>query len=1395
MGVLLGLLFVILGGPLAIAEGHQGARNASARLVGGHQSGELAYYGRGDASAYRVYRANAGSGWRWAELAAIRPGGRMDDSWIGYQCTTGNGRHVVAVIAPRHAANRPGLANGGATAYSIDTRSGSVRPLVAGVALKYHSPGCGEGDRVALPSYLGEDGRDTRLRIVDASSGKLLEDSSIRGHVTSVVPTPHGRVVAADGALVVTLRRGRVEDRVRAAGVAFRLSVKRGVTTFLAKRGNEALVQRVVGGRARTLLRGPLQRTALLSSGAGPVAVGFQGRANGIRTRKWPASLADVESTSRDGDAIVGVAEEEKARIGGHDEAGAASLPAVPLTVIGPDQGVTAKLPGGARPVVTRLPAVSRRARGRGATANTTTPKCAVPRNDLRRQVPQPNAKQVDWAIQQAVRGNLKGATLTRPANFLNMGLASYQPSNDFSPTSLTGGGSIPPSVAQAIYAQETNWKQASFHALPGLSGNPLVSDYYGAGGGIDSIDYDQADCGYGVSQVTDPMSAASPTYSANGKAKVAVDYAENIAAGLQILAQKWNQLKAAGITMNNGNPAYLENWYFAIWAYNSGFHAQVTGSPWGLGWTNNPQNADYDPARTPFLRVTYADAAHPADWPYQERVIGFMESPLLDYKGRSSYAKPTNIARGGLLALPGHDAFCVVSANECSPTYVNAADPTKSYCMRDDRKCWWNQPVTHVDCSANCTTSAFTYAIADPEPATDPNYLPACSSTLPSGSIVVDNQPTNLNVEGCGGGNWTNAGSFDVTLGSGVAVIDWHQLGAGFGGHTFFTHNRPPTDLTHRVTGTWTPAGLTAGRYAVSVHIPSSGASSEAASYTIDRGDGTTISKSLNQHLHANRWMSLGEHDLQPGARVVLTNVTAAASGTTTVAYDSVAFTRVASQPTGPEDDLAKAFRPALFFDTSEKWRPLNVPSFLTERGADGQPTHARCIDDHDVGTAGEFEHDPPEGLAGRYTLGAGDDTATCAPIQSAVDLLKWRSDRTFLHINRTLSDDEGQYASPYQGCRQGSRLDCNGGEAGLTDRSAIYYSLAPAQSAYQFIEYWFFYRFNSFSDGTDIGNHQGDWEAVAIAPNGDSFEFASFSGHGRWYSYLRDALTCVDIQDQEGSCGSEQAPVGRRIKVFVANGSHANYGFGCSEFPSTCHQSMNDRPERGYDGAVAWGRNAEPAAVLPMPALGTGGWPDWAGHWGASGAPLGDGSPRSPGVQSMFNQPWGTCDYRNPGCALPRSAARPSGKPGRADLGNRVRNCDTWFGPGVNAMACDRGALGRSIANRELGSSRRARIRVLRSASPRRVGGRSLRGSVERSAASAAVAQSLGAPLRVGDRVEVRGAGLRRAHVSLKVAEPRNRVRVLSWAVPERSGLVTLEVIERRGTLRLRRVESDRA
>jgi hypothetical protein len=172
---------------------------------------------------------------------------------------------------------------------------------------------------------------------------------------------------------------------------------------------------------------------------------------------------------------------------------------------------------------------------------------------------------------------------------------------------------SVPRSVMVAIDAQESNFNQASWHALPGIAGDPLIADYYGAGDAIDTINYPAADCGYGVAQVTTGMAATDTSISPHGQMKVAVDYQENIAAGLNILEQTWNQLYAAGITANGGDPKYLENWFLATWAYNTGIQPTAAfgntsgctpGPTYGPGWdvgsglVEQPRNPDYDPNR-----------------------------------------------------------------------------------------------------------------------------------------------------------------------------------------------------------------------------------------------------------------------------------------------------------------------------------------------------------------------------------------------------------------------------------------------------------------------------------------------------------------------------------------------------------------------------------------------------------------------------------------------------------------------------------------------------------------------------------------------------------------------------------------------------------------------------
>nr|BFE74627.1 hypothetical protein GCM10020092_079280 [Actinoplanes digitatis] len=221
-----------------------------------------------------------------------------------------------------------------------------------------------------------------------------------------------------------------------------------------------------------------------------------------------------------------------------------------------------------------------------GTTAYDMDRSCAVPRNDSNLQVYQPTPEQVEWAVGEAVHNELVGHQ--RPANWKNNGMSAYTPQGGsmFPPVPLIGGGSVPAQVLLGILAQESNMWQASWHIVDGSGGNPLTSmGFYGISSGdrltARKIDWTKTDCGYGVGQVTTGMRKADTDTTVDGihwtydrQKAVALDYAVNVAASLRILQTKWNQTRSNGIIANNGDPRYIENWWFALWAYNTGFYS-----------------------------------------------------------------------------------------------------------------------------------------------------------------------------------------------------------------------------------------------------------------------------------------------------------------------------------------------------------------------------------------------------------------------------------------------------------------------------------------------------------------------------------------------------------------------------------------------------------------------------------------------------------------------------------------------------------------------------------------------------------------------------------------------------------------------------------------------------
>jgi lysophospholipase L1-like esterase len=874
-----------------------------------------------DTGGYHLFAASSGGGWRWQPLATLQPAGYDGQRWIGTQCLTGDGRYVVAVVAPWDAQNSgAGMAAGG-TAYVIDAHTGHVRPLAAGVAVTYFNPGCGVAGSAVLTRYPAADESRTQILLANLAQATVRTLPAIGGELTSAIPAGPAGVLAARGGELVSVSRAGARPVATLPGQVFSLRPNAyGGADFLAT----AAASRSPAATAYSWR--PSGAPRLLTLGHGNVHdMRLYGGAAGHNMLVGGGSAPAGAAAAVGRVAGNGASSRALSLRGGVVLRGAATLtrPADGTAMA----GTTAKLPAPAAAPDDAPPA---------------TPVCAVPRLSEAYQVPQPTSARIEWASQLAGSGRLAGAggTDLRPAGFDNLTGGGYSPSYDFRLPAPFGpaGQFVPKEILDGIMAQESNWDQASPHAPQGVPGDPYVADYYGYNA-TGTIDYSQSDCGYGLGQVTDGMRLATgQTTPTVLQQRVAVDYAENVAAAAQILATKWNQLDGDGITVDTADPSVIEDWYFAVWAYNSGVNPQAstgggdcTPGPsctdsagnWGLGWTNNPANPVYDPGRNPFLHLClpgadpgtqvcskqFQDAASPQGWPYQEKVFGWIETPQNEPDGVTprwpgTFDYTTQV--GDFLAQPGHDQMCD-SSDDCDyaqaqPCAHNAStDPLQWHC-------WWHEPVTGV-CTADpdqpCHPGHTAASLSAEPGATDP-FPGTCSNALPADTVLIDDgsvgdTTTGLNLGGCPqesqstGGSFTWDPNFDSNL-QPTGVVDLHQLGTGYGGHLLFTHLEDASDSAFGGTAEW---DLSADYdvFDVSVFVPGLGAEGTLSYYIYNsRGQQVGGPVPVDQDNYDNQWVYLGRYYLGPGSKVTTTNVVPDGDGTTDVAFDAMAFTPVAS-------------------------------------------------------------------------------------------------------------------------------------------------------------------------------------------------------------------------------------------------------------------------------------------------------------------------------------------------------------------------------------------------------------------------------------------------------------------------------------------------------------------
>ncbi|HMJ75174.1 MAG TPA: hypothetical protein VK507_04335, partial [Iamia sp.] len=492
-----------------------------------YTSADVVVHATMDEEGYHLYTGLEREGFAWRPLATIRPGGGTDWDWTGYHCRSASGRYVAAVVAPAAAANRPAMRDRGAMAYVIDIETQEVSPVVAGVALKYHTPGCGADDMVAFSRNLGENQAQTEAITVDMATRTVTRTDDVAGQVTSILPTDAGPV-GAMGTTIVRLGGEEPEVLATVPEAPFSLATSSEGIDFLTMGGWDAADDEsstgattatawnvpAGGGEAEVVARGPAADLRLYDAAASVVLVGATEQVAIGERLVLDAPAAPAEAVSREADLLLA-------------EGDATAPLGVELHVPATGAQLERSDPGTGT-VAEDLPTASGpRSRSRPTPrADTSTPVCAVPRNDPSKQAFQATNEQIDWAVKQASAGNLGSI------------------STEFQGPSYAGlpGLRVPALVMNGVLAQESAYRHASRRALPGLGGNPSISDYYGTGGAsIDVFDYDDADCGYGVAQVTTGMRAdeVNTPYSASQQARIATDYKTNIAAGMKILRTK----------------------------------------------------------------------------------------------------------------------------------------------------------------------------------------------------------------------------------------------------------------------------------------------------------------------------------------------------------------------------------------------------------------------------------------------------------------------------------------------------------------------------------------------------------------------------------------------------------------------------------------------------------------------------------------------------------------------------------------------------------------------------------------------------------------------------------------------------------------------------------------
>lgn len=175
----------------------------------------------------------------------------------------------------------------------------------------------------------------------------------------------------------------------------------------------------------------------------------------------------------------------------------------------------------------------------------------------------------------------------------------------------------IPHIILRGMAWQESRWLQFANSVSDPDSAYACTLIGYDPGG----------TCGYGLMQITTCMNEypLPPECTWLSPARAAGEWPYNLGAGMNTFIQKWNAMPFIG----DNDHTVPEEWYYAVMAYNS----------WNT--TNDPNSNNFDPRRPPYGENNYTFF----NYPYQERVWGWITHPELAQAGFHLLWRPTRLA------------------------------------------------------------------------------------------------------------------------------------------------------------------------------------------------------------------------------------------------------------------------------------------------------------------------------------------------------------------------------------------------------------------------------------------------------------------------------------------------------------------------------------------------------------------------------------------------------------------------------------------------------------------------------------------------------------------------------------------------------------------------------